>query len=267
MDSTIITSILSMAGLGLFFASVLALANQRLKVEEDPRVEKIEGALPGINCGACGYTSCRLYAEALARGEAPPDRCRAGGTAVACELSRILGVEVGERVRAIAIVHCGADTSKRKEKAFYKGVESCVAAELVSGGALSCRFGCLGYGDCVKACPFGAITLVQGLPRIDGEKCTACGKCTLACPRKLITVERIDAEQFAYVACANTEKGAETRKICPVGCIGCGLCQKMTGGVFSVENNLAGVQYGSIKDVKNIEDVVAKCPTKCIRRL
>jgi len=266
MGNTILTSILSMAGLGLFFASVLALASQKLKVKEDPKVKEIESALPGLNCGACGFTSCHLYAEALAKNEKPPDECKAGGEEAACRLSGILGIEIGKKIKELAIVHCGADETKRKKKANYLGIKTCQAVHNMRGGEVLCEYGCLGYGDCMKACPFGAIRISDGLPRIDKDKCTACGKCVIACPRSIISVEKIESQDFLYVACSSREKGADTRKTCPVGCIGCGICQRLTEGIFSVENNLASAKSEKMNDINNKEEVIKKCPTKCINR-
>jgi len=267
MDKIVITSIVSMTGLGLFFAVVLAVVNQKLAVKEDPKIEEIAAALPNVNCGACGLTSCHQYAESLARDESPPDLCRPGGEHLAARLSEILGVKIEKRVKEAAILHCGADDSKRKKKAGYTGIKSCRAAHATFGGEVLCQYGCLGYGDCMKACPFGAITMVKGLPEIDKSKCTACGKCLDECVRKLITLEKIEAKNFMYIACSSLEKGADVRKACPVGCIACGLCQKMTGGIFHLEENLARVQCNRLADVKSTEEVVTKCPTKCIKKL
>ncbi|NQU95358.1 MAG: RnfABCDGE type electron transport complex subunit B [Candidatus Omnitrophica bacterium] len=267
MANTVITSILSMAGLGLFFASVLAFMNQKLKVEEDPRVEKIAGVLPGVNCGACAFTNCHLYAEALIKGKAQPDQCRAGGEQVASAISEILGVKVKKRIKEIATVHCGADASKRKKKATYLGIKTCVAAHNIFGGEILCEYGCLGYGDCREACPFGAVKLVDGLPEIDKDKCTACAKCVVVCPRNIISLQKMESKDFLYITCNNPSKGAETRKVCPVGCIACGICQKVTDGIFYVENNLAHVRSERIKEIVNPQEVVGKCPTKCIAKL
>jgi len=267
MGNAVAASILSMAGLGLFFASVLAVLSRKLKVEEDPRVGRIESVLSGMNCGACGLASCRLYAEALAKGELPPDKCKMGSEDTLKNLSAILGVTIEKKTKEAALVHCGADVSSRKKKAVYAGIETCVAAHNMSGGENLCQYGCLGYGDCMKACPFESITMEKGLPVIDRDKCTACGKCILACPRNIITVEKITAGDFLYVACNNPEKCAETRKACSVGCIACGICQKLTDGIFCVEDNLARVEYDKMPRINNAEEIVKKCPTKCIAKL
>jgi len=267
MNNTIITSIASMAGLGFLLASVLAFVSQKLKVKEDPKVERINEALPGINCGACGFTSCHEYAVALAEGKIGPGECKAGGEKVAEKLCGILGVCVQKKAKEIAVLRCGADASRRKKKASYTGIKTCLAAHNTFGGEVLCAYGCLGYGDCRVSCPFGAITLVNGLPRIDKDKCTACGRCVSACPRRLITVEKIPAGDFLYVACASRDKCGETRRACPVGCIACGICGKQTGGAFRVENNLARAVRDKIKDVTGAEEVVNKCPVKCILKL
>ena len=253
-----------MAGLGFFFALVLAFVSRKLKVKGNPLVEKIEEILPGVNCGACGFTSCRQYAEALAKGQAPIDGCKAGGNAVLCALAGILGKEVKEGLKKLAIVHCGADASSRKKKAIYNGIKTCKAAGNMMGGEIVCRYGCLGYGDCRDACPFDAITIINGLPKIDKNKCTACEKCVIVCPRNIISVEEITTKNFMYVSCSSLEKGAQTRKACSVGCIACGLCQKFSGSIFFVKDNLAHVQYNKLADIKNKDEVITKCPTKCI---
>jgi len=253
-----------MAGLGFLFASILAFVSRKMKVKEDPKVEQINGALPGLNCGACGFTNCHEYAAALAKGEIGPEECKAGGRQVAESLCGILGLSVQKKIKEIAVLHCGADADDRKKKANYTGIKTCLAVHNTFGGEVLCAYGCLGYGDCRAACPFGAITMVNGLPRIDRDRCTACGKCVESCPRHLISIERISSDNFLYVACSNPDKGPETRRVCSVGCIACGICEKQTDGVFRVENNLAHIRYDKMKNVVNAEEVVNKCPAKCI---
>lgn len=262
---TILISILSTAGLGIFFAGILAVANKTLKVEEDPRVATVEEILPGLNCGACGYAGCQVYAEALIKEGASPNLCSAGGADVAKKLAGFLGVEAKATIKKIALLHCNADDTERIKPAEYKGIKTCAAATLINGG-LGCRYGCLGYGDCAVICPFDAISMVKGLPRVDPDKCTACGKCTKACPRDLYTIgERNNS--VVIVACNSKDKGAIVRKVCPKGCIACKICEKLSGGIFKVEDNLARVDYKSIKGKEtDWEKIMAKCPTKVIIR-
>ena len=266
MKNIIAISIISMAGLGFFFAAILAFVNQKLKVKEDPIIDKLVEVLPGVNCGACGLASCHQYAVALAEKKLDPDKCKAGGESVAKALSEILGVEVEHKIKEIAVIHCGADNTKRIKKANYTGIKTCLAANSVFGGEISCEYGCLGYGDCTKVCPFDAITMVNGLPKVNKNKCTACAKCVGICPRTIISIQKLKSESLVYIACKNKDAGASTRKACTVGCIGCGICQKMTTSVFHVEENLAEIDYEKIESVKSGE-VITKCPTKCIRKI
>lgn len=258
-------SIIVMTGLGLFFAFVLAVAHTRFRIDENPKISLLESELPGVNCGACGYTSCHLYAEALCEKGVMPDLCKVGGREVAVKLSEILGIEPRKYTRFIAVVHCGADNSVRKKKAEYIGIKSCRAASMVFGGEVLCRYGCMGYGDCKRACPFGAISMKNGLPEVDKDKCTGCGKCQEACPRKIITIEEMKKDNMLYIACSSRDNARDTRGVCKVGCIACGICQKLTDGIFHVEDNISIIDYARIEEVK--DEVVDKCPVKCIRTI
>ncbi|MFH1791285.1 MAG: RnfABCDGE type electron transport complex subunit B [Candidatus Omnitrophota bacterium] len=266
MDKLIVLAIAGMGGLGLFFAVILAIANQKLKVEEDPKIEGIEKLLPGINCGACGFLSCHDYAVRLAGQGAPVDSCKPGGEAAQKALAAFLGVEARAGERKTAVVHCAADSKTRKKKAVYSGMNTCAGAALVKGADAACDYGCLGFGDCFAACPFGAIEMVDGLPRIIAGKCVACGKCVSACPRRIISLETPDEKKgLVYVACNSLDRGPETRKVCQVGCIACGICAKMSDNAFIVENNLSKPAYEKIKGLENLNDIMLKCPTKVIK--
>ncbi|MCK4462873.1 MAG: RnfABCDGE type electron transport complex subunit B [Candidatus Omnitrophica bacterium] len=189
MDNLIVISILGMGGLSFFFAVVLATANTRLKVKEDPRIAEIEKILPGLNCGICGFLNCHEYAVHLGKNAVSIDKCKVGGEEAQKKLAVLLGVEAKKAVKKRAVVHCAADIKIRKKKAEYFGINTCAAEDLIKGGEILCEYGCLGLGDCKRACPFDAIRMVDSLPEINADKCVACGKCLEACPRNIISLE------------------------------------------------------------------------------
>lgn len=258
-------SILSMAGLGLFFALVLAVVDRRLRVEVDPKIARIEEVLPGANCGACGFTGCHAFAEAAAKKRIFTANCPPGGGEVCEKVAAILGVSAGEIQKKIALVHCGAKDFQRQKRAMYAGTETCQAVDIVTGGNLACIYGCLGFGDCLRACPLYAIEMKDGLPEIDITKCKGCGKCVAACPRNIISLEVFAPERgIISLACSSHEKGAKVKKICQVGCIGCGICEKISSGVFKVKDNLARIDYNKVGEDTPWDSCMEKCPTKCI---
>jgi ferredoxin len=185
---------------------------------------------------------------------------------VAKKLAGIMGKETASAEKQVitekqvAAVHCGADAGTRRRQAEYLGVQNCLAADMVGGG-LSCGYGCLGFGDCFAACPFDAIAMVNGLPVIDVNKCTACRKCIVACPRQIISLRPADFN--VVVACSSHDSGAQTRKNCPVGCIACKICEQEAPEVFRVIDNLSIVDYA--KKGIDCSRAIEKCPTKCIK--
>lgn len=225
----IVTVIGLIAGLGL------SLASKFMAVKTDDRQEKIRECLPGANCGACGYTGCDGYAAAIACGDARADLCAPGGASTAAALAELLGVEV-DSVPKAAFIACGASSECVGSSFEYTGMESCAAANLVQGGPLECKYGCLGFGDCAKSCPFGAINMADGRPHIDSQICLACGKCVAVCPKSLISV--LPKGNFARVACSNTQKGPAVVKACKTSCIACGMCERVcpTGAVRVTDN-------------------------------
>jgi len=263
--NTILIGLMTMGGLGLFFASVLAFAYEKLKVKEDPRVEEILETLPGLNCGACGLAGCRELSEKIvAQGTLDHLRCPPGGAETEEKIAEILGISAGTLVKKRAVVKCGGGKSLAVERAEYRGIENCTAAELVAGGSKACTYGCLGLGDCVKVCPFDAIHMGEdGLPHVVEEKCTGCGLCVEACPRKII--ELVPCQNRVAVACNSRDKGAVVRKACKVGCIACMICVKNAPEGYLVSDNLARVNYE--KGDAAAEPALAKCPTKCIVKL
>lgn len=260
-STTFLISIAAMGGLGLLFAGFLVIANSKLKVEEDPLVEKILDALPGTNCGACGVAGCHSLAEQISKGDAPINACPAGGAEVADLLADILGVDGVAATRILAVVLCRGGVGEAVRNAEYRGDDTCSAAHL-TGGEKVCSYSCLGYGECVDACDFDAMAMDDnGLPVIFYDKCVGCGACARACPRDIIEMHPEDRKLFVY--CKNRDKGPATKKACKVGCIGCTLCVKdceVEGGI-AMKNNLAVVDYESCPQ----DDAPTKrCPTKCI---
>ncbi len=255
------TAVASMGILAFFFALMLSLAHRRLKVEEDPRVEKISDILPGVNCGACGFASCHALAEAIVAGDAEVNSCVVGGNEVSKAISEIMGVETQVVEKKLAFVKCGATISERSKKAIYQGVETCRAANLVMGGDIACSFGCLGYGDCERACPFSAIKVVDGLPNIDFSRCTGCGRCVEVCPRDIIVLERFNDLNYK-VKCSSLDRGKKARQVCKKACIACGRCVKSCPyEACFLENNLALIDPRNCQ-VCGVCSIV--CPTGAI---
>jgi RnfABCDGE-type electron transport complex B subunit len=260
--SILFVSLASMGGIGLILAVILAVADKKLAVKEDPRVEQAIDALPGANCGGCGYAGCGAFARALVAGKVEPSACKPGGGEVSQRLSEILGLETEEAQEPKkARVFCsGGDRETVKDRE-YTGVATCEASNLV-GGTNACRFGCLGFGDCEAACPFDAIYLSENsLPVIDLEKCTGCGVCVDACPRSIIHLTL--PSEAVHVFCSSHDKGPVTKKVCSAGCISCRLCEKDDdSGAVKVVDNLSVVDHtvnpAPVKAIK-------RCPTKVIR--
>lgn len=210
---------------GIFVGLFLGIAGIRFKVETDEREESVLAALPGNNCGGCGYAGCSGLAAAIVKGEAPVNACPVGGESAGSRIAAIMGVETESLERKTAFVHCQGDCEKAGTDYEYTGVKDCrVMVFVPGGGPKSCNSGCMGYGSCVEVCPFDAIHVVNGVAVVDREKCRACGKCVEVCPKHLISL--IPYEAQTEVACRSTDKGPVTMKVCGVGCIGCGICVK-----------------------------------------
>ncbi|MDE5590749.1 MAG: RnfABCDGE type electron transport complex subunit B [Acetatifactor sp.] len=221
----IITATTVVGAVGIFVGLFLGVAGIRFKVKVDEKEEAVLAALPGNNCGGCGFAGCSGLAAAIAKGEAPVNACPVGGDAVGKQIAEIMGVEAENTVRQVAFVACQGDCEKAKQDYDYYGIEDCRMMSFVPGGGpKSCNSGCLGFGTCAKVCPFDAIHVVNGVAVVDKEKCKACGKCIAVCPKKLITMIPYDAK--LAVACSSKDKGPVTMKACQTGCIGCGICVK-----------------------------------------
>jgi len=224
-ESVLLSAIVSLGALGLAFGLLLALSAKVFFVETDPRIGLIEDALPGAQCGACGLPGCGPYAEAVVSGSSEPNLCVPGGPSVAKAIADVLGVEAGEVTPMVAVVRCKGGTRDAKERALYRGIEDCNAAEVVAGGAKACTFGCLGYGTCVRACPFDAMGMSdEGLPVVFEDKCTGCGSCVAPCPRGIM--ELVPRAQPVYLGCVSQDRGKDVKAVCSVGCSGCKACSK-----------------------------------------
>jgi Na+-translocating ferredoxin:NAD+ oxidoreductase RNF subunit RnfB len=258
---TVWIAIAVLGGMGVLFGVGLSLAGVKFKIEEDPRYSLIMDVLPKASCGGCGYPGCGGFALAVIAGDAPPEGCPVGGFPVAQAVGEIMRIEVKELPRQCAFVRCGGGESKSAFLYHYDGMNRCFAAmQLAAGGAKTCRHGCLGGATCVEACAFDAMHIVDGIAKVDNEKCTACGKCVPVCPKKLIVM--VPYASKVRVACHATDDAKTVRANCKVGCISCKLCEKACKeGAIKVEDNYARIDY---EKCVNCGACVEKCPEKCI---
>jgi electron transport complex protein RnfB len=260
----IIAPIVALGGIGLFFGFLLGMASKVFHVEIDPRVEAVQAALPGANCGACGMPGCSGYADAIVHQNADINKCAPGGANVISQIASIMGKDTVASTRKIAVYHCSSGGYKNTNwKYHYQGIESCKSAVNIAEGPNSCRWGCVGFNDCLRACPFDAITIDEfGMRCVDTEKCTGCGGCVKACPRK---IPLLVPEKFSvYVRCSSKDKGPTARVLCGSShaCIACGLCQKKCPTqAITVASNLARIDY--VKCI-NCGQCATVCPTKAI---
>ena len=266
MSSTLVWTIVILAGLGLVLALLLYLVAQKFKVWEDPRVEKIEAELPGANCGGCGYAGCHDFAvTSCAAPDLSKHYCPVGGDAVMQKVAGILGYEVEKKAPMVAVLRCNGNCEARPRTNTFQGAQSCRHKAWLYAGDTGCSFGCLGCGDCVQECKFGALSMdpATGLPVVDESKCTACGACVKACPKQLIELRAKGPRGIrVYVACRNTDRGPVAKKACSNACIGCGLCFKACAqDAITVENNLAYIDFSKCKLCRKCE---AACPTGAI---
>jgi Na+-translocating ferredoxin:NAD+ oxidoreductase RNF subunit RnfB len=255
----VVMAVVIVATIGLIGASILVAASRFLSVEVDGRVAQALGALPGANCGACGYAGCADYAQAVVEG-AEPNLCVPGGAAAAAGLAAIMGVDAGVVVQRKAIVACQGTLEYAPSKYEYEGLASCAANATLHGGVSSCIYGCLGFGDCAAVCKFNAIDVHDGLARVNPVRCTGCGACLEACPKKVIWIREVSEKPV--VMCANHHRGAETRKECTAGCISCMKCQKVCPtGAVAVRGNVARIDLDKCIGCRAC---VNNCPVKAI---
>ncbi len=267
--NVIVISLLVLGVTGLVAAVLLFCIAQKFKVEEDPRIDEVQDALPGANCGGCGFAGCRAMAEACVKADSLDGLlCPVGGQETMKKVGSILGKEAADVAPKVAVVRCNGTCEARPRTSEYNGTRSCRIEHSLYVGETGCGFGCLGCGDCVAACQFGALSMdpVTGLPVVDEDKCTACGQCVKTCPRHIIELRNKGPKSRRMVVlCVNKDKGAPARKACLNACIGCGKCEKeCTFEAITVANNLAYIDFEKCRLCRKCE---AACPTGAIHAI
>ncbi|MDR1464922.1 MAG: RnfABCDGE type electron transport complex subunit B [Oscillospiraceae bacterium] len=255
--TVIFTAAAIVAGIGLIAGIGLAVAARMMHVPTDERAERLAEVLPGANCGACGYSGCEGYANAISSEDAPCNLCIPGGADVANALSSLMGVEPQRVAEKRAMVLCAGTREHCKLRYEYHGEPTCAAASLLYSGQKQCNYGCLGFGDCTRACPFGAIALRDGIAVVDTGKCVGCGVCVAACPKQVIILA--ETKGRAVNRCSSRAPGSISRKHCSVSCLGCRLCAKnCPEQAITVENNLASVD---MDQCTGCGLCISRCPT------
>lgn len=266
MDITIIWTIVVITLLGVLLAAVLFLVAQKFRVEEDPRIDQIEKLMPGANCGGCGFAGCRAFADSCVKaGNLDNNFCPVGGNETMKQVAAVLGCVAVEQAPRVAVIRCNGSCANRPKTNEYDGLDSCRVKSALYSGDTGCAFGCLGCGDCASVCESDALHMnpETGLPEVDEQKCTACGKCVKACPKGIIELRNKGPRGMRlFVSCVNRDKGPSVKKACAAACIGCGICAKTcTHDAIAVENNVAYIDFAKCKLCRECE---AMCPTGAI---
>ena len=257
----ILTAVMVVAGCGLIISIFLSIFAKRFAVAVNKQEEAVLAALPGNNCGGCGYPGCSGLAAAIVNHEAAVSSCPVGGAAVAASIAQIMGVDAGEFVKRVAFVKCAGTCDVAGSNYDYTGPRDCKSAVMApGGGSKACDHGCLGFGSCQNVCDNDAISILDGVAFIDPEKCGGCGKCVSTCP--LGVIELVPYDSYVRVSCSSTDKGKDTMKVCKTGCVGCGICAKTCPyGAITVTDNLAHIDY---EKCTKCGACAEKCPKKII---
>ncbi len=258
----ILVATVVVAVIGLLMGLLLITVDKKFKVEVDEKELAVREYLPGNNCGACGYAGCDAMAAAIAAGEAPANGCPVGGEPVANKIAQVMGVDAQATEKMVAYVKCSGDCEHVVKRSNYVGIQDCASAAASGLSPWECDYGCLGLGSCEKACPFGAVSVVDGVARVDRTKCKACAKCVSACPKHLI--EMIPDKASYVVKCSSKDRGPAVKKACTAGCIGCKLCTKQCESeAITVDQNLAKIDQTKCVSCGKCAE---KCPAKVIEK-
>ena len=258
----IVSAVILCTIVGAVGAIVLVAAAKFMAVEEDPRIEEVSACLAGANCGGCGFPGCDGYAAAVAKGEAPVNKCVAAGPEAAAKIAEIMGVSAGDVEKKVAFVPCSGTEGHASKRFNYSGPKNCQAAMLFGGKSnMDCRFACIGLGNCANACQFGAMSIVDGVAKVNREKCVGCGACVDACPKKIVKL--VPYDQHVLVACSSCDKGAAVMKVCDEGCIGCMKCQReCPADAIVIKDSLARIDVSKCVQCGHCSDI---CPRHIIK--
>ncbi len=266
MNMTILYTVITLGAIGSSAAVILYFVAQKFKVYEDPRIDEVEQALPGANCGGCGFAGCRAFADACVKeGDLSDLYCPVGGNDCMTGVANILGLVAVKKDPRVAVLRCNGTCEFRPKTNNFDGAATCAIIHATYSGETACQYGCLGCGDCCAVCDFDALHMdpVTGLPVVDEDKCTACGACVRECPKDLFELrKKLPKHRKIFVACRNEDKGPVNKKACAVACIGCSKCFKVCEyDAITMNNNLAFIDSDKCKFCRKCAPV---CPTNAI---